>query len=419
MKMCVLTACVVAALAGDLTAQVRGSAPQPAIVLDLVYPAGRSPAVFTRGWLFGASCTVGGVDMSGKVQWSGSGVFSPQVGERSRPAFLRPGPNRIVLTIDLGGGAKAARTFEVTAVSPDKYACAGDRAVCPADFHGCPSCPHNVAGPIETGSPTVTVRDKPAARVGDKGRHAACCGPGTFEIVQGDPQVLIDGKPAARLGDKTRHCGGAGTIAAKPAQPPPDAPAPAAQPDAPNPGPNLDLAALPWTVESTWANGAPRRRAARTPAYQVEESYAQAGPLTARTIEPIDPSQGRTVHSYKFHPNGRLRQYRYAAIGIGDIAPALEFYDDGKPKRRMTYHPAQKDARGAFVRKNNDLATDTEWFPTGRVKFSATRDLDGNGSAERFIPDGRKWYTETYRNNVAVRREEHLKPADLKDVPLD
>ncbi|MFH2065239.1 MAG: PAAR domain-containing protein [Pseudomonadota bacterium] len=88
----------------------------------------------------------------------------------------------------------------------------GSIAHCPNDAHGCPACPHPVRGPIQSGSPYVLIEGKPAARVGDSGIHAACCGPNTFMITTGDPNVLIDGKPAARLGDQTKHCGGVGKI---------------------------------------------------------------------------------------------------------------------------------------------------------------------------------------------------------------
>ncbi|MBN2583889.1 MAG: PAAR domain-containing protein [Planctomycetes bacterium] len=98
-------------------------------------------------------------------------------------------------------------------MSPASYACVGGQAKCDADVHGCPACPHIVVGPITTGSPLVLVGGKPAARVGDKGTHAACCGSNTFEITSGDDQVLIDGRPAAKLGTSlTKHCGGDGKL---------------------------------------------------------------------------------------------------------------------------------------------------------------------------------------------------------------
>jgi uncharacterized Zn-binding protein involved in type VI secretion len=73
--------------------------------------------------------------------------------------------------------------------------------------HGFTPIPHPVSGPIVLGCPTVLVNGKPAARVGDTGTTAACCGPNTFKITTGSATVLIGGKPAARQQDTTLHCG--------------------------------------------------------------------------------------------------------------------------------------------------------------------------------------------------------------------
>lgn len=88
----------------------------------------------------------------------------------------------------------------------------GDKAQVAADAHGCPSCPHPGVGPITVGSPNVTINGKPAARQGDIGVHAVCCGPNNYNIVKGSPTVYVNGKPLARLNDKTKHCGGTGPI---------------------------------------------------------------------------------------------------------------------------------------------------------------------------------------------------------------
>ncbi len=183
----------------------------PDVRIELTYPAGKSPKVFTSGWLFGAKATADGKDISRKVQWSGTGKFAPAKGTRSRPTFRRPGSNSIVLSVE-HAGERFSKKFAVNAVSPDKYAAVGDMVICPSDSHGCPSCPHSVKGHIAKGSPNILVRGKPAARKGDGGHHASCCGPNTFKIAGGDLSVLIDGKPAARKGDKTQHCGGIGQI---------------------------------------------------------------------------------------------------------------------------------------------------------------------------------------------------------------
>ena len=57
----------------------------------------------------------------------------------------------------------------------------GDKSNVPVDAHGCPACPHPAVGPAIVGSPDVMVNKRPALRVGDKGIHAACCGPNTWE----------------------------------------------------------------------------------------------------------------------------------------------------------------------------------------------------------------------------------------------
>jgi uncharacterized Zn-binding protein involved in type VI secretion len=180
-------------------------------VVRLTYPAGRSPMVFTTGWLFGASCTVNGKDYSDQVKWSGSGSFSPDTGTRSRPSFSAEGANTITLSVKIGD-KDYSRTFNVNAKSPARYACVGMLAKCDADAHGSPADPLTVVGPITTGSSHVLVNGRPAARVGDVGVHSACAGPNTFKIIHGDSQVLIDGRPAAEIGDATQHCGGVGRI---------------------------------------------------------------------------------------------------------------------------------------------------------------------------------------------------------------
>lgn len=186
------------------------------VVLELLYPVGRSPKVFTTGWVFGARCTLISetgqeTDFSEGVEWSGSGEFDPAIGGRSRPSFVSEGANTIILTCEAGDQI-VSRTFALDAVSPAGFASVGTEAFCPADAHGCPGCPHSVRGPVVEGSPLVRVNGRPAARAGDAGVHAQCCGPNTFVIEEGDPEVLIDGRPAARLGDPTRHCGGFGHL---------------------------------------------------------------------------------------------------------------------------------------------------------------------------------------------------------------
>ncbi|MDB4932287.1 MAG: hypothetical protein JWM10_4771 [Myxococcaceae bacterium] len=89
----------------------------------------------------------------------------------------------------------------------------GDDARCPADSHGCPACPHDVTGPAVEGSPDVEINGRDALRVGDRGTHAACCGPNQWQAVGGAPAVFINGQKAHRVGDGVAHCGGDGKLA--------------------------------------------------------------------------------------------------------------------------------------------------------------------------------------------------------------
>jgi uncharacterized Zn-binding protein involved in type VI secretion len=86
----------------------------------------------------------------------------------------------------------------------------GDKALVPADAHGCPACPHTATGPASGGSPNVFVNGRPAIRVDDPGIHAACCGPNTWNTETGSRSVFINGRAAHRLGDWVKHCGGMG-----------------------------------------------------------------------------------------------------------------------------------------------------------------------------------------------------------------
>ncbi len=188
---------------------------QDSVKIELTYPNGKSPKVFTVGWTFGAKATLnpgtkGAKDLSKQVKWSGSGVFSPTTGAVSHPAFSQVGNNSIELTVVVNK-KKYSEKFTVSTVKPF-HSTVGDKAFCAADAHGCNGCPHPVIGPILTGNAKVKINGKAVACVGDTGKHAACCGPNTFKIISGDPDVKVDGKSVARLDDKTQHCGGTGKI---------------------------------------------------------------------------------------------------------------------------------------------------------------------------------------------------------------
>ncbi|NUN16337.1 MAG: hypothetical protein HUU55_22140 [Myxococcales bacterium] len=88
----------------------------------------------------------------------------------------------------------------------------GDKAQCPSDSHGCPSCAHPVVGPAIAGSPNVFVNGKSALRVNDPGVHAGCCGPNTWNAAKGAPGVFFNSIAAHRKEDPTKHCGGNGKL---------------------------------------------------------------------------------------------------------------------------------------------------------------------------------------------------------------
>ncbi|MBL0194269.1 MAG: PAAR domain-containing protein [Myxococcales bacterium] len=188
--------------------------PSSDVEIELLHPAGRSPRVFTSGWLFGARCVRGKgtpreVDLTAEVEWGGTATFTPPRGTPVRPRFATTGKNKLTLTCD---GAK--KTFVIETVGTARFARMGHLASAPADAHGCGACPHPaVTGPIVQGSPSVLIDGFPAARVGDYGVHAACCGANTFRVAAGnDHGVLIDGRPATTMGARTVHCGGTGKI---------------------------------------------------------------------------------------------------------------------------------------------------------------------------------------------------------------
>lgn len=68
----------------------------------------------------------------------------------------------------------------------------GDQLLCP----GCPKPPYTPLGYITSGSPTVFIGNRPAARVGDLG----VCGKITY-LVTGSETVFINNRPAHRIGD--------------------------------------------------------------------------------------------------------------------------------------------------------------------------------------------------------------------------
>lgn len=88
----------------------------------------------------------------------------------------------------------------------------GDKALTPADAHGCLACPHPTTGPAIQGSPDVLIDNRPALRLNDPGVHAGCCDGNMWKAAKGSGTVMINKLPAHRLGDTTQHCGGVGTL---------------------------------------------------------------------------------------------------------------------------------------------------------------------------------------------------------------
>ncbi|MGB3008546.1 MAG: PAAR domain-containing protein, partial [Chitinophagaceae bacterium] len=185
-------------------------------VPELLFPLGKSPKVFDKGWLFGAAFKITGkeeeeLDLSDNIKWSGTASFEPEKGASSRPSFNSVGENKIILTVEYEG-KKYSKEYKVTTVNAYNYARVGAKSLCPADAHGDPGDPRTCIGPVITGNANVLINGMPAACEGDRGIHAVCSGPNNFIIVDGDPDVLINGKKAAKLFTLTQHCGGVGKI---------------------------------------------------------------------------------------------------------------------------------------------------------------------------------------------------------------
>ena len=185
---------------------------------ELLFPLGKSPKVFDKGWLFGAAFKLTDengeeIDISDKIEWSGTGSFEPDKGSRCRPAFYNIGENKIILSVEYEGKIYK-KEYPVITVEALKYARVSSFAMCPADSHGSLADPMCVVGWVVSGNGNVLIDGLPAACEGDRGMHVACAGPNTFVISSEgcDWEVLINGKKAAKKGSLTRHCGGWGEI---------------------------------------------------------------------------------------------------------------------------------------------------------------------------------------------------------------
>lgn len=184
--------------------------------IKLLFPLGESPKVLDKGWKFAASAIVktsnGMLDVSDKVEWSGSADFTPVIGKESLPSFHKLGVNTIKLLVKLSDGTELSEEFDIDVVDSKLYATLGCYAVCPADAHMCPVCPHPVVGVLSVGENEVLINGQPIITAPYTGIQTGCCGPNTFTVPTGDPNVLIHGKPAVLLGNVSNHCGGQGKI---------------------------------------------------------------------------------------------------------------------------------------------------------------------------------------------------------------
>lgn len=184
--------------------------------IKLLFPLGESPKVLDKGWKFAASAIVktsgGMLDVAEKVEWSGSADFSPAIGKESSPSFHKLGTNKIKLYVKLSDGSELSEEFDIEVVDSKLYATLGCYAVCQADAHMCPVCPHSVVGVLSVGENEVLINGQPIITAPYTGVQSGCCGPNTFTVPTGDPNVLIHGRSAVLLGSVSNHCGGQGKI---------------------------------------------------------------------------------------------------------------------------------------------------------------------------------------------------------------
>lgn len=383
----------------------------PNTSIELTYPLGYSPMVFRDGWSFGAKAIYKGKDMSSKVKWSGTATFTPSVGPLSKPVFKWPGMNTITLTVMISPTEYLRQTMMVHAVSTDGYAAVGDQSFCAEESHGLSGDPKAVTGAIQTGSPDVQIRKSPAARLGDTGKTKGCSGQNTFEIVEGDPLVLIKGRPAARQGDRTKHCGGLGAIKGdKPKLP--VYKSDMKQIVLPN-GDLIVFADLPWYVEAKRQDGTVQRRSCRTKKHDIWQWFNSKGVCTRMTFEVLSPNEATITYAFNFHENGAIKEFHTTGQGIGNISASLAWYPDGALYEVITYHPWMK-IKGMFVRNNNQFSLFDEFYENGDKKYKVMRDKLGNGKGERWLRDGRLWYSEKHEKNVIVDKTYHVKPEDVK-----
>jgi uncharacterized Zn-binding protein involved in type VI secretion len=336
------------------------------ISLELTYPAGKSPQVFSAGWVFGAQCllnpnTQEQIDISDRVRWVGDAVFSPAIGNLSRPSFKKIGENVILLEAAIGENI-VHKQYTISTVSPVGYARVTDKASCNADAHGCPACPHPVVGPIISGSPDVLLNGLPAARMGDIGTHATCCGPNTFKIAEGDPDVLINGKPAARYGDRTQHCGGIGQITRGAAQ---SNTTPTTT--APSPAPAYSRPVVNYIAGSaTIADYGQQLVTIRVSGGKQPYHYELVGNELVHSVSLSGNGIQLTLKKSQFNFDGQV--YRiYISVKDSNGQDAAWKSNDNTMKTKFTlgykYDPGEKNAAGKWIRQPSWVCFTEPMFP--------------------------------------------------------
>ena len=133
-------------------------------------------------------------------------------GSADRPYRRRPGPTS--LTGTRRARQLAAACIEEAAIG-QPAARLGDNIIqltphCHAPIHPAPRPMPHAAMPLAiiTGSPTVMIGKRPAARVSDISRPCmlpSCVPAGPGMVAKGSMTVMINGLPAARVGDMTSH----------------------------------------------------------------------------------------------------------------------------------------------------------------------------------------------------------------------
>lgn len=158
-------------------------------------------------------------------------------------------------------------------------------------------------------------------------------------------------------------------------------------------GEEIDLAKLKWTVDD-WYDAQktqPKSRVAQTTNLSFLEKFARDGSLERRYIDTRkgDPIQ----YLYWFYPNGVLRASSQSSSGKGVFGTETGFYENGKAKYIYTYHTFAKQSTGYDYRDD------------GSLMCEKTLDINGNGKAKWFTPDGRVYQTDTISKYTSTPKE--------------